>query len=377
MAIMTIAGEAFNVLVEGDKTKPALIISNPLATNLHLWDRQMPAFLEHFLVVRTDSRGHGESRADGGPYAIERLGRDALAILDALEIEQAHWLGLSMGGMVGLWVLAHEPRRIHRAVLANTAAQLPGPELWNSRIRSARATGMAGVARTIAERWFTEGFRDSHAEAVESVLAMVRATPLEGFLAACAAVRDMDLREAIRGITTPVLVIVGRHDPSTPPAAGAAIASAIKGAQLVTLEASHISNIEDPETFTKAVVDFLVGAEPVATVAPPRRKAAGKKAALKKPATTAASVTKPSTKKDASKQAAGKKAAAEAAPAKKAEVKQALAKKDASKQAAGKKAAAEAAPAKRVTAKPKLAEPAKLAAKTATTKKPTTKKPRA
>jgi 3-oxoadipate enol-lactonase len=262
MAIMTIAGEAFNVLVEGDETKPALIISNPLATNLRFWDRQMPALLERFRVVRYDSRGHGESVTDEGPYSIERLGRDALAILDRLGIEKTHWLGLSKGGMVGLWILVHAPGRIGRAVLANTAAQIGGPNLWNSRIRSARQTGMDGVAGVIADRWFTEVFRGSHADAVESVLAMVRASPLQGYLATCAALRDMDLREAIRRIEAPVLVISGRYDPSTPPEMGAFVASAIKGARIVTLEASHISNIEDAANFTREVVEFLTGAEP-------------------------------------------------------------------------------------------------------------------
>lgn len=278
MAIVTMAGDAFNVLVEGDETKPALIISNPLGTNLHLWDRQMPAFLEHFRVVRYDSRGHGESVADAGPYSIEGLAGDALAILNALGIEKAHWLGLSKGGMVGLWVLAHAPERIARAVLANTAAQVPGPDLWNSRIQSARATGMDGVADVIADRWFTKSFRDSHADAVEPVLAMVRATPLQGYLAACAAIRDMDLREAIRTIETPVLVITGRHDPSTPTEMGAAIARSIKGAKLVTLEASHISSIEDPENFARTVIDFLTAAELVERLAPARPGAAGTKA---------------------------------------------------------------------------------------------------
>lgn len=257
MGIMTVGGEAFNVLVEGDATKPALIVSNPLATNLRLWDRQMPALLEHFRVVRYDSRGHGESVADDGPYSIERLASDALGVLDALGIERTHWLGLSKGGMIGLWILAHAPWRVSRAVLANTAAHMPGPELWNSRIQAARTSGMAVVAEAIAERWFTPGFRQSHPEEVEAVLAMVRATPLQGYLATCAAIRDMDLREDIRAIETPVLVITGRYDPSTPPERGAAIAEAIEGAKLLTLETSHISNIEDPENFSGAVIDFL------------------------------------------------------------------------------------------------------------------------
>jgi 3-oxoadipate enol-lactonase len=260
MAIRPIGGGDFNIVVEGGATKPPLVISNPLATNLRIWDRQMPALLEHFLVIRYDSRGHGESVVDAGPYSIDRLGHDALAILDQLGIEHAHWLGLSKGGMVGAWILSHAPQRIRRAVLANTAAKVVGPEVWNQRIRSARASGMDFVAATIAERWFTRNFQESQANEVERVLAMVRATPLQGYLATCAALRDMDLREAIRRIKAPVLVITGRHDPSTPPDRGAFIAAAIEGAKLETLESSHMSNIEVAADFTRAAVDFLTAA---------------------------------------------------------------------------------------------------------------------
>jgi 3-oxoadipate enol-lactonase len=265
MAHMIVAGEALNVVVEGDATKPPLMISDPLAMTHRVWDRQMPALLEHFRVVRYDSRGHGESIADEGPYSIDGLANDALAILDTLGIEKAHWLGLSKGAMVGLYILAHAKGRIGRAVLANTSARVGGPDLWNSRIQAARATDMAAVAATVAERWFTPRFRDERADEVERVLAMVRATPLQGYLATCAALRDMDLREAMRGIDTPVLVIVGRHDPSTPPETGRAIATAIEGATLVTLDTSHVSNVEDPENFSRAVVDFLTAVEPART----------------------------------------------------------------------------------------------------------------
>ena len=279
---ITIAGETFNVLIEGGENKHVLMLSNPMGTNLHFWDPQIPALARHFQVVRYDSRGAGASIANQGPYSVEGLGRDALAIIDALGLARVHWLGLSMGSIVGLWLLVHARERIGRAVLAGTAAQIPGPDLWNKRIQSARESGMNDVAIAAAGRWFTKTFRDANPEKVERVMEMVRTTPLHGYLAACAAVRDMDQREAIRSITNKVLVIAGRHDLSTPPGMGALVASSIEGAEFITLEASHMSNIEDEANFTKAVIDFLTAPEATAARPPPRPRAPAKKAAAKK-----------------------------------------------------------------------------------------------
>jgi 3-oxoadipate enol-lactonase len=334
MTEITIGGETFNVLVEGSENKPVLMLSNPIATNFHVWDPQVPAFLDHFRIVRYDSRGHGATLANHGPYSIERLGRDALAIMDALGIEKAHWLGLSMGSMVGLWLLVHDAReRIGRAALAGAAAQIPGPDLWNSRIQSARETGMEGVAAAAAERWFTKHFREREPDKVERVMAMVRATPLHGYVAACGAIRDMDMREAIRSITNKVLVIVGRHDPSTPPGMGALVASSIEGARLVTLEASHFSNIEDEENFTKAVVDFMAAPEAAMPKPPARRRAAAKKTVVTKARARKAAAKKAPMKKAAAKKAVKKEAA------RKSDGKHVLAKKAAAKKAAAKKPA--------------------------------------
>jgi 3-oxoadipate enol-lactonase len=316
MTGITIAGETFNVLIEGSENKESLMLSNPMATNLHFWDLQIPVLAKHFRIVRYDSRGHGASVANQGPYSVEGLGRDALAIMNALGIERAHWLGLSMGSVVGIWLLVHARERIDRAVLASAAAQIPGPDLWNNRIQSARDTGMHGVAMAAAERWFTKTFRDANPEKVEAVMEMVRATPLHGYLAACAAIRDMDQREAIRSITNTVLVIAGRHDLSTPPGMGALVANSIEGAKFVTLEASHLSNIEDTENFIKAAVDFLTAAETTAARPPLRPRAPAKKAAAKK-----SPAKKASGKKIAPKKPAGKRAPAKKAPTKKAAAK--------------------------------------------------------
>jgi 3-oxoadipate enol-lactonase len=336
MTDITIAGETFNVLIEGDENKEVLLLSNPMGTNLHLWDPQIPALAEHFRIVRYDSRGRGASVANQGPYSVEGLGRDALAIMDALGIERAHWLGLSMGSIVGLWLLVHARERIGRAVLASTAAQIPGPDLWNNRIQSARNTGMTGVAMAAAEHWFTKTFRDANPEKVEAVMAMVRTTPLHGYLAACAAGRDMDQRESIRSIKNKVLVIAGRLDLSTPPGMGALVASSIEGAKFVTLEASHLSNIEDEANFTKAAIDFLTAPETTAARPPPRARAPAKKAAAKKAPAKKTAAKKAPVKKIAPKKPAGKRASAKKAPTKKTPSKKLKTKAPTSKAAAKK-----------------------------------------
>jgi 3-oxoadipate enol-lactonase len=220
---------------------------------------------------------------------------------------------------------------------------------------------MNGVAMAAAERWFTKTFRDANPEKVEAVMEMVRTTSLHGYLAALAAIRDMDMREAIRSITNKVLVIAGRHDLSTPPGMGALVASSIEGAKFVTLEASHMSNIEDEANFTKAVVDFLTAPETIAASPPPRPRAPAKKAAAKKA--------------PASKKAPAKKTAAKKAPAKKASVKKIAAKKPARKQAPAKKAPTKKAPPKKLKTKvpTKKAAAKKPTARTVPKKRPGTK----
>lgn len=265
MTVIMIGSEAFNVLDEGSESRPVLMLANPLGTNLHIWDPLAAALREHFRIVRYDSRGHGKTAAGHGPFAIEQLGHDALAIADALGIARFHWLGLSIGSMAGLWLLVHARGRIGRAVLAGTAAQMPGPDMWNNRIRSARELGMEAMATAAAGRWFTQRFRETEPIKVERVLAMVSTTAVQGFAATCAALRDMDLREDIRGITNEVLVIAGARDLSTPPSMGALVAGSINGAKLVMLDAPHMSIIEDEANFTKAVLDFLTAPEAVLT----------------------------------------------------------------------------------------------------------------
>ncbi|MHB8886889.1 MAG: 3-oxoadipate enol-lactonase [Methylovirgula sp.] len=261
MTEMIIGGAAFDVSVEGKDGAPVLVLAHSLGTNQHLFDRLMPELLRYFRVVRYDARGQGASRVSPGPYSIAQLGQDALAILDALQLEKVDWLGVSQGGCVGLWLLAHAPERIGRAVLANVGAQIGSSEMWNERIRNVQQKGLDSVAPTVLESWFTKSFREQHPEEVEHFWEMLLKTPAEGYAGVCAALRDMDLREAMRSITNPVLVIVGRHDPITPPGVGALVASAISSAKLVTLETAHLSCVEDPAGFSHAAVEFLAAEE--------------------------------------------------------------------------------------------------------------------
>jgi 3-oxoadipate enol-lactonase len=258
MPIRTINGEPFNILVEGEADGPVLLFSNSLSSNLSMWDPQAAALKDRFRIVRYDSRGHGKSVAEPGPYSIEQLGRDALAILDTLKIEQAHFCGLSKGGMVGQWLLTHHPHRIGKAVLANTAAQMPPPELWNGRIRNASKNGMAALVDATIERWFTKGFVERAPETIAGIRKMIAGTPAQGYCGCCAAIRDMDQRESIRGIAKPVLLISGDHDPATTPTMMQLMRERIRNARWLSLDAAHISNIEQPEAFTRALQEFLI-----------------------------------------------------------------------------------------------------------------------
>jgi 3-oxoadipate enol-lactonase len=242
---------------DGEREAPVLLLSNSLGSDLGMWDAQIEAFASRFRVLRYDSRGHGKSAVPAGPYRIEDLGRDVIGLLDALGLGRVHFCGLSKGGMVGMWLATNAPQRVDRLVLCNTSAFLPPKELWDARIEAVRQSGMAGVAPQVLERWLTGAFRARAPEAVERVRRMILATPPDGYVACCAAIRDMDQRESIARIRAPTLVVAGSEDPATPPAHGRAIADKIRGAKVVELPASHLSNIEAADQFTAAVLDFL------------------------------------------------------------------------------------------------------------------------
>lgn len=244
--------------LDGPPDAPVLLLSNSLGTNLAMWEPQLPRFTQRFRVLRYDSRGHGQSAAPPGAYSLDRLGRDAVELLESLGIERVHFCGLSKGGMVGQWLGYRHPECVDRLVLANTAAFMGPPSAWQRRMDVVSRQGMSAVADAVVERWFTPAYRAHQPGRVAQIREMLLATPPSGYAGCCAAIRDMDLRPTSRLISRPTLVIAGRRDLAIPILNAKDLVSLIPGAALVALDAAHLSNVEQPGAFTRAVLDFLI-----------------------------------------------------------------------------------------------------------------------
>ncbi len=259
MSGIDIGSTTLSYRLEGPPAGEVVMLAGSLASDLTMWEPQIAALRgAGFRVLRYDHRGHGASAVPPGPYRIEDLADDALRLLDALGIDRVHLCGLSMGGMVGQLLGAGHPDRLASLVLCDTAAHMPPPEVWEARIAAVRAGGMEAVAEATIERWFTPAGRERLAEEVARIRAMVVATPVEGFCACCAAIRDMDLRERIGAITVPTLVVVGEHDPGTPVAAAEQIQRAIGGSRLEVIPgAAHFVNVEQAAAFNALLLGFL------------------------------------------------------------------------------------------------------------------------
>lgn len=242
---------------DGDAGRPVVILSHSLGASMAMWDDQVASLAGEFSVLRYDTRGHGASDAPAGDYSLDRLGRDVLAVMDHLGIVSARFCGLSLGGMTGQWLGVHASERIERLVIANSSAHMGPAEGWQQRIAMVREHGMAAVASAVLERWFTPAFFAADGVGVERTRAQLLATMPEGYAGCCAAIRDMDLRPIIGLIRAPTLVIAGVQDPATPADHSELIQSRIAGARLVTLDAAHLSNIEQPEAFNAALREFL------------------------------------------------------------------------------------------------------------------------
>ena len=242
---------------DGPEDAPVLLLSNSLGTTMEMWAPQMAAFTQRFRVLRYDSRGHGGSDSPAGGYSMDRLGRDAVQLLDALNLEMVDFCGLSKGGMVGQWLGVRAPERIRKLILANTSAYMGPPSGWQSRIEGVLENGMAPLAEASIARWFTPDFPGAVPDAVAPIRAMLTACDPAGYAGCCAAIRDMDQRPTAPLIQPQTLVIAGARDPSTSVADGRWLTDTIQDGRLFEIDAAHLSNIEQPEAFAAAVLEFL------------------------------------------------------------------------------------------------------------------------
>jgi 3-oxoadipate enol-lactonase len=243
---------------EGPPSAGVVVLSNSLGTAMRMWQPQAGALARGHRVLRYDLRGHGRSPVPPPPYTLADLGADLVGLLDRNGIARASLCGVSLGGMVSMWVAAHAPERVDRLALVSTSALLGPPAAWAARAAAVREGGMAAVTDTVLERWFTPGFAAAHPEVVDGVRAQLLSTPPEGYAACCGVVASMDLRSDLAVVRAPTLVVSAAEDPSTPPVHGRAIARGIAGSRFVELpRGAHLVNLETPDAVTRLLAEHL------------------------------------------------------------------------------------------------------------------------
>jgi len=251
-------GIEINYEIEGDG--PWITLGHSLACNLHMWDEQMDVLTKHFKVLRFDTRGHGQSSAPAGDYTLEQMADDVKGLFDALGIKQTHWMGLSMGGMIGQTFALKYPGVFQSLILADTTSRRPpnAAEMWGERIAIARAKGMAGVLDATLARWFTEAYRHTHKDVMARIGQQILSTPVAGFCGACAAIAKVDTLDRLQEIVCPALILVGEQDHGTPPDMARAIHANLPGSELVMIaDAAHLSNVQQHEIYNHAMMAFL------------------------------------------------------------------------------------------------------------------------
>ncbi|MFZ0725949.1 MAG: 3-oxoadipate enol-lactonase [Desulfobacterales bacterium] len=253
-------GITINVAISGNASGPVVMLSHALATTLDLWWPQLAALEPHFRLLRYDTRGHGASDAPAGAYSLEQMANDAVAVMDALAIETVHWVGISMGGMIGQALALNHAERLRSLVLCDTAAVV-APEaqpLWRQRIEKARAAGMAALAEETLQRWFTPPYLAENPPEVGRIREMILTTPVAGFRGCSEAIRRLDYIDRLGEIRLPTLIVVGEQDPGTPVASSEAIHRRIAGSRLEIIpSAAHLCNVEQPQAFNRTLLEFL------------------------------------------------------------------------------------------------------------------------
>ncbi|MBO0867968.1 MAG: 3-oxoadipate enol-lactonase [Micromonosporaceae bacterium] len=236
---------------------PVLVLGGSLGTALRMWRPQVEALADRYRIICYDHRGHGGSQVPPGPYTMDDLGGDVLALLDGLGVDSFAYCGLSLGGMVGMWLAAHQPGRVRRLVLLCTAAHLPPAQGWLERAARVRGAGITSIADTVLARWFTAAMPGTDPR-VAWCREMLLATPAEGYAGCCEAIAMMDLRPELVRIAAPTLVVAGALDPATPPTFAGQIAAAVPAARLTILpDAAHLSNVECPDSVSGLLTEHL------------------------------------------------------------------------------------------------------------------------
>lgn len=249
-------------VADGPEDGPVVVFGGSLGSDHRMWEPQVKPLVERgFRVIRYDTRGHGASPVPPGPYSLDDLGGDVIALLDAHGVESAHVVGLSLGGMTGIWLGAHAADRVESLVLCCTSAKLGPPQMWVDRAKTVRESGTAAIAEAGVGRWLTAGYAAEHPDRAEFLREMIAAVPDEGYAASCAAIERMDLVDVLPKIATPTLVIAGAQDPATPVEHAEVIAGGIPDARLEVVEgAAHLGNFEQPERFSALILEHLAAA---------------------------------------------------------------------------------------------------------------------
>lgn len=247
--------------IHGKEGAPWLVFSHSLACNVRMWDGEVERYKDRFRVLTYDSRGHGQSAAPKGAYTLEQMADDLHALLQHVGASKVNFCGLSMGGMIGQTFALKYPGVFQTMTLCDTTSRYPAEasSMWQERIRAAESQGLAALVQPTLERWFTAGFRKNRPDEVQKVAAQIEKTPLAGYVGCCHAIPKINVTARLKEIRCPALVICGAEDPATPPAMAREIQENLPGARLELIpQAAHLSNIEQPEAFNRALGDFLL-----------------------------------------------------------------------------------------------------------------------
>lgn len=249
-----------NTKIDGVAGRPWIVLSNSLGADLSMWDPQIPFLAERFRILRYDTRGHGGSSTPRGPYSFDDLVGDVIALMDHYEIEKAHFMGLSMGGMTGLGLALEHPDRLERVICADGRADAPPPfrAMWDDRIGKVEASGLEAIIGGTLATWFTDDWRAANPDGEAKIRAMIAGNDPVGYVNCCRALQGLDYLRQLGGVTVPVLYVGGSEDKGASPEVMQAMADATPGGRYTEIpNAAHIANINATDAFNAAIAGYL------------------------------------------------------------------------------------------------------------------------